>query len=392
MGTMNVETRQPQEVPADYNDRLPATTEWTGEGVSLPALIAVLRRGRKTIAWAALAGLVLAAVFAWVLPNTYTATTSFVPPGSNVGPSSAVAMMGQLSALGAGSLLGGKSQGDLYIGVLKSRTIAAELVAHFDLKAVYKVKKESQAEKTLAASSLFEAGNKDPIVTISVTDKSPERARDLANAYLQALQQTTGGLALSESSQRRLFYEQRLAHEKDDLANAEVDLKQTQEKTGLIAPAGQTLSEIQTLAQLRAQITDRQVRLASLLHDETDQNTDVIRLREEIGSLQAQVAQSENGQSRTHLGSFSTAQAPGLELEYIRKAREVKYHEALFEIIGKQYEAARLDEAKDSPLQVLDRAAVPDTKSGPHRTILMILGLLCGLIGGTVRLLWREIR
>ncbi len=389
---MSLETQQVTEVEERskerYRDRQPVV-EWTGESVSWAVLLPMLRRGRRSILSAGLVGLVLAASLAALLPNTYTAFTSFVPPGSNVGPSSAAALMGQLSALGAGGLLGGKSQGDLYVGVLRSRTIAVDLVSRFDLKHVYKVKKESEAEKVLAKNSIFDAGVKDPIVTISVTDKSPERARDLANGYLQALQETTGSLALTESSQRRLFYEQRLAKEKDDLANAEVDLKKTQEQTGLIAPAGQTMSEIQTLAQLRAQITDRQVRLASLLHDETDQNTDVIRLREEIGSLQAQLAQAENGQGRTHLGTFSTAQAPELELEYIRKAREVKYHEALFEIIGKQYEAARLDEAKDSPLQVLDRATVPDTKSGPHRTLIAAIGLLGGVLAGSALVLFR---
>ena len=122
----------------------------------------------------------------------------------------------------------------------------------------------------LGTRSLFTQGLKDPIVTISVTDRSPQRARDLANGYLQALQATAANLALTESSQRRLFYEQRLAKEKDALADAEVALKQVQEKTGLIFPAGQTSSEIATLAQLEAQITDRQTRLAAMLQEETN--------------------------------------------------------------------------------------------------------------------------
>ena len=252
------------------------------------------------------------------------------------------------------------------------------------LTKAYKVKKESDAEKLLAKNSTFESGTKDPLVTISVTDTVPERARDLANGYLAALQDTSSGLSLSESSQRRLFFEQRLSKERDDLADAEVALKQSQEKTGLIAPAGQTASELQTLASLRAQITDRQVRLASLLHEETEQSPNVLRLRSEISNLQAQTSQMENGQSKGQFGRFSAAQVPELELDYIRKTRDVKYHEALFDIIAKQYEAARLDEAKDAPLQVLDHATVPDTKSGPHRTLLMALGMLLGLAAGVV--------
>jgi len=383
-------TRAPS-TAAPYQERSSAP-EPQDDVISFSLLLRILRAGRRTIFLAGFIALVLAAVVASLLPLSFTASTSFVPPGANTGTSSAAALMGQLSALGGGSLLGGKGPGDLYVGILKSHTIAANLVQRFDLKRVYKVKKESQAEKILGSKSFFEVGVKDPIVTINATDRSPELARDLANGYLQALQTATANLALTESSQRRSFYEQRLGKEKDDLANAEVALRQAEEKTGLIAPAAQTVSEIQTLAQLRAQVTERQVRLAALLQMETDQNPDAVLLRGEIDSLQAQVDQVENGKNKGHLGRFSTAQVPSLELEYIRKLRDVKYHEALFGIIAKQYEAARLDEAKDSPLQVLDRATVPDTKSGPHRTIITAIGLLLGLSAGAVWVLFQAAR
>jgi len=227
---------------------------------------------------------------------------------------------------------------------------------------------------------MFDIGLKDSIVTIEVTDKSPERARDLANGYLDALQQTSAVLALSESSQRRLFYEQRLAKERDDLANAEVALKQNQEKTGLISPVGQTASKIQTLANLRAEITGREVRLAALRQVETDQNPEIIMILSEVGSLQRQVAQLETGQNPGKFGSSSTAEVPEMELEYIRKFRDVKYHEALFDIIARQYEVGRLDEARDAPLQILDHATTPDTRSGPHRSIIMAVGLILGAV------------
>ena len=359
--------------------------------LTFDALITILRKGRRTILLTTAATLIAAAVLAFLLPTTYTASASFVPPGSS-GGSSAAALLAQFSAAGGLGQLGGKGQGDLYVGILKSRTIGRAMVARFNLKNVYEVKKESQAENVLEKNSLFEMGLKDSIVTIHVTDKSPERARDLANGYLEVLQQTSAVLALTESSQRRLFYEQRLAKERDDLANAEVALKQNQEKTGLISPAGQTAEEIQTLANLRAEITARQVRLASLRQDEADENPDILRIRNEISNLQGQVAQLESGQTRSQYGRFSTAQVPELQLEYIRKFRDVKYHEALFDIIAKQYEAARLDEARDSPLQVLDRAVVPDTKSGPHRSIILAVGLLWGIMLGIVRILYPIIR
>ena len=352
------------------------------------AVAGELSRKRLFLLCASLGMGLLAGTIAFLLPVSYTASASFIPPMS-ASSSSMAALVGQLSTMGSSSLLGGsKTSGDLYVGILKSRSIAGSLVERFHLQSVYKQKKESEAEKTLAAHSEFSVGLKDTIVTISVTDHDAVRARDLANAYLDALRSTSSGLALTENSQRRQFFEQRLALEKDELANAEVALKQTEEKTGLIAPAGQMASELGAVAELRAQIAGREVRLASMRQEDSDDNPDVIRLRSEIASLQSQVAQMQNG-SKGQGGSISTAQVPGLELDYVRKAREVKYHETLFDIIAKQYEAARLDEAHDPTLQLLDRAMVPDTKSGPHRLLIAGGGFLAGLI---LSVLWVLLR
>ena len=360
--------------------------------ISLFTLLRILLRGWSTILVIVLVCTLAAITVAFLLPLKYTATSTFLPPGSTSAPS-ASALMGQLSALGGGGLFGGgKSQGDLYIGILKSRMVLRDMVQQFDLKKTYKIKSEAGAEATLAGHSNFEPGLKDPIVTIMVTETKPELARDLANGYLQVLGKATADLAITESSQRRLFYEQRLAKEKNELANAEVALKQSQEKSGLIAPAGQTASEIQTLASLRAQVTARQVQLASLLREETEENPDVVRLRSEINSLEGQFFALQKGHSSSEYGIFSASQVPGLELEYIRRTRDVKYHEALFDIIAKQYEAARLDESRDSPLQVLDRAVTPESKSGPRRNLIIALGFLAGMFCGCAFVLIRAFR
>lgn len=349
--------------------------------LTLSAFLRILWRRKLSILLSGAVGLILLAIYAYTQPLSYTATATFLPPQSGEGMSGSAAMLTQLSGLSAAGLLGGgKSQADLCIGILKSRTVADKLIERFHLMELYKVKKLSVAEGILQNHSLFLPGTRDPFVTISVTDGKPERARDMANAYLDALQETSDNLAMTESSQRRLFYEQRLAQEKDALADAEVALKQVEEKTGLVAPSGQTLSHIQSQAQIQAQITQREVRLAALLGSETEENPGVINLRTEIGNLRAQLSQMEKG---NNLDQPSTAQMPELQLEYVRKDRDVKFHEALFEILSKQYEAARLDEARDSPLQVLDRATTPDSKSGPRRTLLMAFGIFLGLVVGS---------
>ncbi len=276
-------------------------------------------------------------------------------------------------------------------GILKSHSIADKLIKDFDLLRVYKVKKESLAEKALASNTKVTVDTKSSIVTIEVTAKSAALARDLANGYMDALRQTNGRLALSQSSQRRLFFGQQLAKEKDDLEDAEVDLKKTEEQSGLIAPSGQTEAEIMTIAETQAQIAVREVELAALRDSATEQNPDVIRLRSEIGDLQGQLARLKNGSGSKSTATIPTSRVPELQLEYVRKEREVKYHEALFEMLSRQYEAARLDEARDAPvLQVLDPATYPDTKSWPKRSYFMLGGLLLGFIAGCAWVLARE--
>ncbi len=228
-------------------------------------------------------------------------------------------------------------------------------------------------------------------MTLDVTAKSPQLAHDLANAYMDALRETNGRLALSQSSQRRLFFEQQLEKEKNDLEDAEVELKKTEEQSGLIAPSGQTESEIKTIADTQAQIALRQVQLAALRDSATEQNPEVIRLHSEIDDLQGQLSRLERGSGNSTAVSIPTSKVPELQLEYVRKEREVKYHEALFDMLSRQYEAARLDEARDAPLlQVLDEASYPDTKSAPKRAYYMLGGLLFGFIVSSIWVLSRE--
>jgi uncharacterized protein involved in exopolysaccharide biosynthesis len=362
------------------------------DAIDLVAVFQKLRQSQRTIWKVSLGCLAAATIIAFLLPHRFTSEVAFIPPSLNGNASLASALSGQLSALGAGDLLGaGKTSGDLYAGILKSRSIAGELVQRFDLKQVYRVKKESQAEKMLGANTEVTVDAKSTIITVDVTDKSPQRAHDLANAYMDALRETDGRLALSQASQRRLFFEQQLAKEKDDLEDAEVELKKTEEQSGLIAPTGQTESEIKSIADLQAEIEVRQVQLAALRDGATEDNPDVVRLRSEIGDLQGQLASMQKGSGGGSSMSIPTSKVPEVELEYVRKEREVKYHEALFDMLSRQYEAARLDEARDAPvLQVLDEASYPDTKSSPKRMYIMLGGLAFGFIAGCFWVLVRE--
>jgi len=364
----------------------PATSSPIAEeddgGIDVVGLLRKLLREKKTILIVTLSAFASATTVAFLLPFTYTSTVSFIPPP--VSGSSSMASMGDLFG-------SGKGPGDLYVGILMSRSIASELVRRFDLMHVYGVKKESQAEKILSASTAANVDIKSTIVTLQVIDKSPSGAHDLANGYLEALRETQGRLALSQSAQRRLFFGQQLEKEKNDLEDAEVELERTEESSGLIAPTGQTEAEIRTIAETQAAVAVREVQLAALRDSATDQNPEVIRLRSEIGDLQGQLARLQSGGRKTSITAIPTAEVPELQLEYVRKEREVKYHEALFEMLSRQYESARLDEAREAPvLQVIDAATYPDAKTAPKRSYYMLGGLVFGFFASCLWVLTRD--
>ncbi|HMH16101.1 MAG TPA: Wzz/FepE/Etk N-terminal domain-containing protein [Edaphobacter sp.] len=361
--------------------------------VDLIKLATLLLREKKTILRSAFLLLVITAIVVYlIIKPTYTGEAVFLPPQSSPG-SSISQLAGQMGSLGAiGGLAGLKSPGDVYIGILGSRTIADGMIERFDLQKAYKTKKLSDTEKKLKNNSKFTLG-KDTLIAISVEDHDPKRAADLANGYLDSLRLQNGRLALTEASQRRLFFEQQLEREKNALADAEVDLKKTQEHTGLIVPSGQAQVQIEEMAQIRAQISGHQVELAALRQGATDLNPQVVRLQTQIAGLQQELQKLQSDPSQHQPGSvqLSTAKVPELALEYVRKQREVKYHEVLFELIAKQYEAARLDESREAPLlQVVDRATIPDKKSGPPRTLLIFGSCLLGALAGAVWVIWKS--
>jgi tyrosine-protein kinase Etk/Wzc len=359
--------------------------------IDLIELAILLLQGKKTIFRFMLAAVVITAVVVFgVMKPMYTAEATILPP--QTAPGSGMAQLAsQLGSLGAlGALSGVKSSSEVYLGILGSRTIADSLIKQYDLREVYGTKRLSDTAKKLKSRSSFETG-KNTLITISVEDHDPKRAADLANSYLDALREQNGRLALTEAGQRRLFFEQQLEREKNALADAEVELKKTQEQTGLIAPGGQAQVEIETIAQTRAQIASFQIEMASLKQGATDENPAVVRLQTQISDLQQQLRRLENDPANRQTGNIQppTSKMPGLALEYVRKQREVKYNEVLFEMIAKQYEAARLDESRESPvLQVVDRALVPDKKSGPPRLLLMVSSCFLGAFVGAVYVIW----
>lgn len=349
--------------------------------VDLLAFLATLNRRRKLAAVLIFGCAVLAVILGTITPRRYTATTKIMPPQQP--QSLATAMLGQLAggsglASLAGDKLGAKTQTDLYIGMLKSRTIADSLIGRFHLLGVYRNKKLSGARKSLAAHSDI-AAEQSGLIVISCSDTDPARAANLTNAYVDQLQQMTKQLGMTESSHRRFFFEEQLRKEKDALAEAEGNLKSTEQKT-LLAPTGQAEALIRAGAQLQAEIASREVQLSAIRSYATEDNPQVEVLRREIETLQAELARmTQHGDSSSNL-DVSAKRLPDASLDYARKLRDVKYHESLYELLSKQYESARLDEAREgTQIQVIDPAVVPDMPSSAPRRVYAAMGMLLGL-------------
>jgi tyrosine-protein kinase Etk/Wzc len=344
------------------------------------------------VLWPLLAAIAAAAV-SLVLPPTFTGVTTILPPQQP--QSSAAAMLNQLSGLAgaAGGAFGIKNTNDLYIGMLRSNAVADSLIERFKLKELYRAKYLADARKDLAVSSRFEA-DKSGLIVIEVDARDPRLAAEMANAYVERLYQLTGTLAVTEASQRRVFFERQLRETKEKLAEAEVKLRQGIESGGLVNVDVQGRGTVETVARLRAQISAKQIQLEATRAYATDSNPDLRLAEQELASMRREVSRLESGTGAADRPERATAGGKGKEaasgVGNIRLVRDVKYQEVMFDLLAKQYEMARVDESKEAPLvQVIDQARPPEKRTKPKRTLMVLgaaaAGLLAALLGAFAR-------
>lgn len=329
----------------------------------------------------------VALVVSLMMTPIFMSTAKILPPQQQQS-SGMAAMLGQLGGLAgaAGGIAGIKNPNDLYVGLLESRTVADNLIARFKLKERYESATMDDARKALASVSVVSNGKKDGMISISATDKNPQFAADLANAYVDELAKLTQTMALTEASQRRLFFEKQLKEARDQLAEAEGALRSTQEKTGLIQPEAQVQAIITNLAQLKGTIAAKMVMLNGMRTYAAKQNPELLRAEQELRALQGQLANLEKSKSG-NAGEFMvpTGRIPEVASEYVRGLRDVKYYETIFELLAKQFELAKIDEAKDSALiQLLDKAVPAERKAKPSRALITLGGLFFGMAAGIV--------
>jgi len=334
---------------------------------------------------------ILSVIIVLLLPNTYTGNSKILPPQQNqsIGAMAALSQLGPLAAL-AGQGLGLRSPSDIYAAMLRSDTVANALLDRFSLMGVYKEKLRIDARRKLADRTEIVTG-KDGVISISVNDRSPQRAADLANGYVEELEKLTKILNVTEAGKRRLFFEREVKMENDSLADAEVALKQTQEKTGLILLDSQSKAMIESVTSLRAGIAAQEVKVQAMRSFATTENPDLVLAEQELASMRAQLDRLERGGGKRSIADVAIENVPTVGLEYVRKLRDVKYHEALFQLLAKQYEAAKIDEARDALIvQQLDKAFPPEKKSWPPRTVIVLAVTILALLVGILVAFWME--
>jgi tyrosine-protein kinase Etk/Wzc len=347
-----------------------------GEVSLLDLLIIAAQRKRMILGYTFLAA-VLALIISLLLPKTYTATVTLLPPQQNTSMAAAMASqiggMGGMAAL-AGGGLGLKNPNEKYVALFKSRTVEDAMVLRYGLMKEYHQKYLSLARKAFENHATVDGSTKDDLIHISVEDRNPQRAAELANGYVGEFRELSQHLAITEASQRRLFFEQELEKAKNNLATAEESLKQTELTTGVIQPDSQERALIESAASLRAQITAREVQIQGMQTYATGENSQLVQAQQELAGLRAQLATL--GGSSDSKGSeliVPRGRVPEAGMEYIRKLRDVKYYETIFDILARQFEVAKLDEAKQgSIIQVVDPALPPDLKSSPKRALIVI--------------------
>ena len=344
--------------------------------LSLIDLLLVIVRYKKMILYTTFGVALLTAGITMLMPNIYTATALILASEDDKGSMGAMmAQLGGLAGIAGGGTLGGPTKSDLYISMLKSETVRDPIIDRFKLLVVYNEKFRVDVYKEINKKVIINAGKKDGIISIAVSDKDPKRAAEMANGYVDELGKLAAGLSMSGAGKNRQFLEERLATAKADSVKTGDELKAFQAKNKMLNVTEQTKASIEGIAQLRAQLAVQEVQLAGLLRQFTDSSQEVKRAKVAVSNLKNQIARLEGVGGNSSIPSVGSV--PQLGQDYLRLMRDAKIQETMVELLTKQYEMARISESKDlSPFQVLQKAKVPERKSKPARTNIVILATL----------------
>jgi len=331
--------------------------------ISLIDLLQVVVENLRLLVFGSLGFGLFTLILSFLVAPTFTAKTQFLPPQQQ--QSSASALIQSLGAMGglAGAAAGIKNPSDQYIAFLKTNTIQDGMIERFDLLMRYDVKFKQDARKELLNNTKF-TGGKDGIISIEVDDEDPQIAADMANGYIDELKKLMTRLAVTEAQMRRQFFENKIKETKSDLAKAEVALKSTGISSSVLKSS--PISAVEVVARVRAGIAAQEIKIASMRGYLAETSPDFQQALKELSAYKDQLKQAEKNEP-----------VVSKEVDYIERYRDFKYHETLFELFAKQYELARLDEAREGTvIQVVDIAVAPEKKTKPKKALIAVLATI----------------
>ncbi|MFM2052098.1 MAG: hypothetical protein RL456_135 [Pseudomonadota bacterium] len=308
---------------------------------------------------------------AMLVPPEYTARALIMPPQQQ--QSAAAAAMSSLGALaGLAGGLGVKNTAEQYVALLQSSTVSDRLIDRFDLMKAYDEEYRVDARRELLRNAIISVGKKDGLILIEVDDRSPKRAAEMANAYVDELRYMTNTLAISEAQQRRKFFEQKLDETRRKLTEAQVALQGSGFTPGVLRAEPRVAAD--GYARLRAETTAAEVRLQTLRGMLAEGAPEVRQQQAMVTALKQELAKFEQ--------KSAERASPDADADYIQRYREYKYQETLFDLYAKQFELARMDEGREGALiQVVDVAQPPEKKSKPKRGVIALVAALVAALG-----------
>jgi capsule polysaccharide export protein KpsE/RkpR len=366
----------------------------------------ILWNRRHFLARAVLAGLVFGCLLAFVLPVEYESSAQLMPPDAQSG--AGMAMLASLTAhngngLGAvaGDLLGVKSSGALFVGILASHTVQDRLVERFQLKKAYGIKLGEDARKKLTKNTGVSEDRKSGIITITVTDHEAKRAASIAQGYVEELDQLVAELSTSSAHRERVFLEERLTAVKQDLDQASREFSQFASKNATIDIKEQGRAMVEAAATLQGELIADESELKGLEQIYTSSNVRVRSVQARINELRHQL-EKLGGKGTADAGGASDSLYPSIRklpllgVTYADLYRRTKIQEAVYETLTQQHELAKVQEVRETPsVKILDAAAIPERKSFPPRTLIVLLGVFFGMAGAVVwvqgRARWQEV-
>lgn len=354
------------------------------EEVNLLDYLAVIVKYRRMIFYMCTTAVIVAVIVSLLLPKIYSATAVIMPPKSEQGTMASLASrMGGITAL-AGGIMGGSSPSEVYVEMLKSRVVKDTIIDRFNLLKVYDVALMKVARENLKNNTLIKTSKADTI-SVEVEDKDPQRAADMANAYVKELDKLSRKLTVSDAARQRMFLEKRIEGTEQQLSQAEEVLKEFREKNKIVSLPAQASSSIYGAARIKGEIISIETELEVLKNFATEKSNKIVRLEKELEEMKDQLIKIETGQGFDNSDNpdnqkresnfyIPFTQLPNLGLQLSRLMRNVKVKETVYELLTEQYELAKIAESKDmATIQILDEAVVPEKRSKPRRGLIVVL-------------------